>query len=246
MQLPHCRLDLSSVSLPALTTWTRLQALAWIPILLATWLEQEGFEYWRILSASLVLASVASLAWVLRIGRRAPDMVTLLRAFALIPLVAVSFTSAWTMWLLVLCVVLLDLLDGALARRLGATAEGAVLDMESDQLTVTILALLVVSAGGGAHVLLLPMMRHGFVIFAWWQGLPATDPKPIEGNNQRGRVVCALVITSLLLALLPGVFDWLRDIVIGIAVLALGWSFASDGQHLRQRRRAARELHGSS
>ena len=83
MQLPHCRLDLSSVSLPALTTWTRLQALAWIPILLATWLEQEGFEYWRILSASLVLASVASLAWVLRIGRRAPDMVTLLRAFAL-------------------------------------------------------------------------------------------------------------------------------------------------------------------
>ena len=127
MQLPHCGLDLPPVSLPALTTWTRLQALVWLPMLLATWLAQEGFEYWRTLSASLVLVSVASLAWVLRTGRRAPDMVTLLRAFALAPLVAVSFTSAWTMWLLVLCVVLLDLLDGALARRLGASGVVAVM-----------------------------------------------------------------------------------------------------------------------
>lgn len=208
-------------------------------------LDHAWLEHWRLASATLLFLSILSLAWVLRVGRRLADVVTLLRGFALVPLLAVTCESPWVVWGLAVCVSLLDLADGVLARRLGATAAGAVLDMECDQLTVAGFALLVVAAGGGAHVLLLPLMRPGFVMVAWWQGLPATDPKPIEGDNRRGKLVCAAVMVALLLALLPGVSAWGRDTVTWLAVLLLLWSFSSDARYLLQRRRAARGLHGS-
>lgn len=214
-------------------------------LLLGVWLEHAWLAQWRLPVAGLLLLSIVSLPMVLRAGRRIPDAVTMLRALALLPLVAVPFASPWTFWSLAVLVSLLDLVDGALARRLGATAAGAVLDMETDQLTIATFALLVVAAGGAPHVLLLPLMRPAFVLAAWRYGLPATDPKPVHGDNRRGRRVCAAVMIALLLALMPGAPAWLRDVVTGIAVLLLLWSFSSDWQFLLQRRRAAKELHGS-
>ncbi|MFT7534847.1 MAG: phosphatidylglycerophosphate synthase [Hyphomicrobiaceae bacterium] len=214
-------------------------------LLLGVWLEHAWMAQWRLPAAGLLFLSIVSLALVLRVGPRIPDAITLLRAFALLPLMAVPFASPWIFWILAVLVSLLDLVDGALARRLGATTAGAVLDMETDQLTVATFALLLVAAGGAPHVLLLPMMRPAFVLAAWRYGLPATDPKPVDGDNRRGKRVCAAVMVALLLGLMPGVAAWLRDVATGIAVLLLLWSFSSDWQFLRQQRRAAKEPHGS-
>lgn len=212
--------------------------------MLGAWLHAPSWEPWRTWLACLLLASIVSLAVVLRVGRRLPDVVTLARGTGLLALVAVSFSSPWSFWLLAVLLVLMDLADGALARRLGPTDAGAVLDMEMDQLTVATLALLVVASGGAPHALLLPMMRPAFVLAAWWHGLPATNPKPVHGDNRRGRRICACVLVALLAALLPGVPGWLRDGATGVAVLLLVWSFSSDWQFLSQRRRAARGVHG--
>ena len=214
-------------------------------LLLGVWHEHAWMAPWRLVTASLLLISVVSLAVVLRIARSLPNAITLTRALALVPLVAATFASPWAFWMLAVLVSLLDLVDGAAARRSGPTPAGAVLDMETDQLTVATFALLVVATGGAPHVLLLPLMRPTFVLAAWRFDLPATDPKPIDGDNRRGRLVCAAVMVALLLALMPGIPPWLRDLVTGCAVALLMWSFSSDWQFLLQRRRAARELHGS-
>jgi phosphatidylglycerophosphate synthase len=213
-------------------------------LLLGGWLENAWWTQWRLAVAGLLLLSIVSLAAVLRVGRRIPDTVTMVRALALVPLVAVPFTSQWIFWSFAASVSLLDLVDGALARRLGPTTQGAVLDMESDQLTVATFALLLVAAGGAPHVLLLPLMRPVFVLAAWYYAIPATDPKPVNGDNRRAKIICATVMTALLLGLLPGVNTWLRDIASGFAVLLLLWSFSRDWQFLLQQRRSARELHG--
>ena len=143
-------------------------------------------------------------------------------------------------WTAAVAVVLLDLVDGALARQFGGSPGGAVLDMEADQLTTLGLAALVVSIGGKAHVLLLPAMRPAFVLAAWWLRIPAHDPKPVNGDNRRGRRVCAAVMTALLIALCPATGPVLRDVVTGIAVLLLAWSFLGDARFLLAHRARAR------
>lgn len=192
-----------------------------------------------------MLASVVSLAFALRAFRRLPDQVTLLRGLGLVVLLGVAFANPWIGWGLAAIVAMLDLVDGALARRVGPTDAGALFDMETDQLVVATLALLVVCSGGTPHVLLLPMMRPAFVLVAWQMGLPANDAKPVDGDNQRGKLVCAAVVVALLVALLPGIASWLRDATTGIAVLLLIWSFSSDWKFLIERHRRPGGLDGS-
>ena len=181
---------------------------------------------------------------MLKAGRCAADAVTLIRAAALLPLIVAEFPSAWACWLLAVAVALLDIVDGALARRLGPTPAGAVLDMETDQLTIATFALLLVSAGSGPQVVALPLLRPAFVLGAWFYNLPATNPKPIDGDNRRGRRVCAVVMISLLAAMIPGVTPWLRETLTGSAVIVLAWSFSSDWHFLLQRNKAAIKSYG--
>jgi phosphatidylglycerophosphate synthase len=147
---------------------------------------------------------------------------------------------AFLIWAAAVGVVLLDLVDGALARRFGGSPGGAVLDMEADQLTTLGLAALVLSIGGKAHVLLLPAMRPAFVLAAWWLRIPAHEPKPVNGDNRRGRRVSAAVMIALLIALCPATGPVVRDVVTAIAVLLLAWSFLGDARFLLAHRNGAR------
>ena len=75
----------------------------------------------------------------------------------------------------------------------------------------------------------------------WAQGaIPADDPRPVDGDNARGRLVCAAVVVGLLVALLPCVPGWTREVAGGVAVLLLLWSFGSDWSFLMTRRGVAR------
>ncbi|MFO1076363.1 MAG: CDP-alcohol phosphatidyltransferase family protein [Planctomycetota bacterium] len=221
--------------------WLRIQALVWGPALIA--LAVAGWwiaPSWWFGTMGL---SFAVLVVVLRAFRGPADAVTVTRLGGLIVLATtIAAAPSWWQWLGFVGFVALDLVDGWLARRYGATAEGAVLDMEADQFTVLALALCIARAGGAGHVLLLPGIRYAFVLASALLGLPAHDPKPVAGDNRRGRRCCAIVMVALLLALMPGVPRIGGDVATAVAVLVLGWSFASDARYLLGRLRAARSM----
>jgi phosphatidylglycerophosphate synthase len=225
------------VPVTALNAWLRTQSLAWLPVcawLLAT-APPSGPN--GLLLAGGIGLSFVLLVGLLRAGRRIADVATIARLSALAVLVATAGPAAtlgW--WCAAVAVVFADLLDGALARRFGGSEAGAVLDMEADQLVVFGLAATLVRQGGGVHVLALPAMRWAFVLASWWLGIPAHEPKPVEGDNRRGRLVCAAVMVALLLALAPGVPRMAGDVATAVAVLLLGWSFSGDARHLLARR----------
>ncbi len=224
----------------ALNAWLRTQSVVWL--LVCGWLLASAPPYGSAsgpVLASGIALSFALLAGLLRAGRRIADAATIARLLALAALVAgVGPTSPLGWWSGAVAVVLADLLDGALARRFGGSEVGAVLDMEADQLVVFGLAATLVMRGGGAHVLALPALRWGFVLASWWFGIPAHEPKPVDGDNRRGRAVCAAVMIALLMALAPGVPRAAGDVVTAVAVLLLGWSFSGDARHLLGRRRS--------
>ncbi|MCK5941445.1 MAG: CDP-alcohol phosphatidyltransferase family protein, partial [Planctomycetes bacterium] len=125
------------MSSSSLSWWSRVQALAWVPALV--WCACASGEPRREAVAIGIGASVVWLAVVLRAPRTVADVVTLIRALAAAALlVAPTWLGdrPWWTWSLLVAVAALDLVDGALARRFGATSGGAVLDMETDQLTV--------------------------------------------------------------------------------------------------------------
>lgn len=223
----------------ALQFWLRIQALFWLPVLVMVAF-CPGTVSWEFSIAGIAV-SFASVVAVLRALRTPADVVTVAR---ILGLVAVAWVVAVDVpilaWLSVLGLVLLDLVDGWLARRFGGSAAGAVLDMEADQLTVLLLALLLVRGGGGEHVLLVPGIRYFFVLAMWLLRLPAHDPKPVDGDNRRGRLCCALVVGALMLALWPGLGLGLADMSTAFAVLVLAYSFGSDARFLIGRLRSAR------
>lgn len=225
----------------ALQAWLRIQALVWGPGLIALaaagWWAAPGLWF------GAMGLSFAALVGLLGAFRRLADAITIGRLCALLWIAASIATSpTWLQWLGLVGCVLLDLCDGWIARRGTPTDRGAVLDMEADQLTVLALALCIVRTGGGSHVLLVPGVRYAFVLASALLGLPAHDPKPVNGDNRRGRRCCAIVMVALLSALVPGMPHAVADGATAIAVAVLCYSFASDARHLLGRLRAARSM----
>ncbi|MBL8751010.1 MAG: CDP-alcohol phosphatidyltransferase family protein [Planctomycetes bacterium] len=221
-----------------LQPWLRVQAVLWGAWCIAAAVDASfARPSWIALAMG---ASYASLVGILRAGRRVADIATIVRVVLLLAALAAGQAAPELRWWAVLVVaVFLDLVDGALARRFGATAEGAILDMESDQFTVLALSMVVVAQGGAPHVLVLPGLRYAFVLAMWWLSIPAHDPKPVNGDNRRGRRVCATVMIALLAATFPGAPPVVRDGATLAASVLLAWSFSGDARHLLARRRAA-------
>ena len=227
------------VVVPArLTFWSRIQALLWATALIVCALNADVARARGYLGAAIGV-SVASLAAVLGAPRSLADVVTLLRAALVVAVVCAPWWldgRPWWTWSLLALALAADLLDGAIARRFGGSPQGASLDMECDQFAVLAMSWLIVARGGGEHALLLPAMRYVFVIVAWCKSVPADDPKPVDGDNRRGRIVCAVVVVALLLSLMPSTSRHIANAFTAAAVALLAWSFASDWRHLFARR----------
>lgn len=227
----------------SLELWSRVQAVAWLPVLLllATSHAVAGSPNWHAAIGVGMVLSLSSLVSVLQFWPNAADLVSLGRSATVIALVAFAPRPLqWTGWFLAALACVLDLVDGKIARASDPTDHGEVLDMECDQFVVLGLAVLVVSSGGGSHVLLLPALRWLFVLAAWRLRLPANDPKPIDGDNRRGRIIAACVVVLLLVALLPRLLPLVANIAAFVAVVLLGWSFREDTKFLLENRDYAR------
>lgn len=157
------------------------------------------------------------------------NTVTIARWAMICGLIATLITPAagpWAVFGVAAVALLLDGVDGWLARREGLVSEfGAAFDMEVDAVLALVLALLAAAGGGvGVAVILLGLPRYGFWVaqrlLPWLRGeLPPRFSR---------KVVCVLQISVLIALLLPVVRAPLSDVLVAIAAMALIWSFWVD------------------
>lgn len=134
--------------------------------------------------------------------------------------------GGWAVALVALFALLLDGVDGWLARRQGLTSGfGARFDMEIDAALALMLALHAFADGmGGVVVLTLGVMRYVFVAASWvlpWMAAPLPD--------KFGRkVVCVIQIAALIALQVPILGSGAALGIAWGAVAALLWSFGRD------------------
>lgn len=130
---------------------------------------------------------------------------------------------AWAVVALAAPMLLLDAVDGAVARRTSVTARGARFDMETDAAAVLVLAV-AAAPTVGAWVLLAGGLRYGFAAAGLL--LPRlTEPLPF---SQARRVVAAVQGPALLSAVVPVVPLGTAVALCAAALAALTWSFGRD------------------
>lgn len=173
-------------------------------------------------------------------GFAACQVVTLLRAALTAGLAGLVLAPgalpglAWAALAVALVALALDGVDGWLARRRGeASAFGARFDMEVDAALILVLAVLAwLGDKAGAWVLLLGLMRYGFVAAAMgWPWL--ADPLP---PSLRRKAVCVLQVAVLALLLAPPLQAPASAVLAALALAALAWSFAVDVLWLHRHR----------
>ena len=182
-----------------------------------------------------LLASIINLLWAShRPGPRfgEANQATLLRT-GLVCLIGSALIASgqtleisWHLLGLIGVALVLDAVDGYLARKFRlSSAFGARFDMEIDALLLLILSLLVWQTGqAGAWVLMIGLMRYGFVAVGWF--LPALNG-PL-GPSWRRKTVCALQGIALFTCLLPPLDQTKASVIAALALVALAVSFGLD------------------
>ena len=160
------------------------------------------------------------------------NRVTFYRALGVVVLVSVLAEPQvlvrlqWAWVILALAVLILDGLDGHLARRFGVSSVfGARFDMEVDAALILTLCLGVWMLGiTGAWVLLLGVMRYLFVAAGWvWRWV--NHPLP---ESFRRKTICVWQIASLVIVLVPVTPSWLAVWILAPALVLLAYSFTVD------------------
>lgn len=131
---------------------------------------------------------------------------------------------SWWLVLLAVPAVLLDAVDGWVARRTGTVSiPGSRLDMETDAALMLVLSV-PLAITFGPWVLAIGLMRYAFVAASWWR--PALRA-PL-GFSQFRRVVAAIQAVVLAVALIPLVPGPVAAGVLTLSLLLLGTSFLRD------------------
>ncbi|MFO7788078.1 MAG: CDP-alcohol phosphatidyltransferase family protein [Halospina sp.] len=160
------------------------------------------------------------------------NRVTFYRALGVVVLVSglvepqVLARIQWAWVMLALVVLILDGLDGHLARRFGvSSAFGARFDMEVDAALILSLCVGVWILGiTGPWVLLLGLMRYLFVAAGWvWRWV--NHPLP---ESFRRKTICVWQIASLVIVLVPVTPSWLAVWILAPALVLLAYSFTVD------------------
>jgi phosphatidylglycerophosphate synthase len=158
-------------------------------------------------------------------------IVSLIAAAVFCPDASEKLSGApWTFAVLVLVALLLDGVDGYLARRFRLESDlGARFDMEVDALLIFCLSAAAFVLGkAGAWVLIIGLMRYGFVIAQYC--LPRL--KSSLAPSLRRKTVCVVQVVVLCLLLLPFIASPLSAWLAAIALLLLVYSFAIDCLYL--------------
>ena len=150
-------------------------------------------------------------------------IVVMLATFAARP---VTPHVAWIVGSVTIVALLLDGVDGWVARRTGTVSTfGMRFDMETDAALILVLAILVWQDGkAGPWVLLSGLLRYAFVAAGWllpWMRAPLA-------SSLRGRIICVVQILALIVAIAPAIPPPASAVVAAVALLALCYSFVAD------------------
>ncbi|MEZ5803186.1 MAG: CDP-alcohol phosphatidyltransferase family protein [Rhizobiaceae bacterium] len=160
------------------------------------------------------------------------NLVTLVRAAMLsfmTPFVffdALRETGGSVVFGVTIAILLLDGLDGWLARRLHTVSRfGARFDMEVDALLIMVLACVAWLAGkADVWVLMLGLMRYAFVAAGFLFPALAAELPP----SLRRKLICVVQIVVLAALSLPAVAQPLSGMLAFGALMLLSWSFLVD------------------
>ncbi len=138
--------------------------------------------------------------------------------------------AGWPLATLAAAALLLDGVDGWLARRQGLASHfGAAYDMEVDAALAACLSLILLSEGrAGPELLVLGLARYAFVAaaLAWpWLGAPLAQ-------SFRRKTVCVVQIAALVALASPILPDQAARALALTAAGLLAWSFARDVRRL--------------
>jgi phosphatidylglycerophosphate synthase len=191
-----------------------------------------GYSFGIVIAAVWLISSHIFLLYFLRAWRTPADIVTAFRFFLGIAGLIMAFYSGEAVLLVFVMMsiaALGDWIDGWLATTYGPTPEGAILDAETDQTLIWMLSVLGISLGGlGMWLLLFPLYRYGYVLLLEVFAIPSDNPKPKEGRNLRGRIICAVTQVVLLANLLPILALPVKSLLSTLALAFLTYSFADD------------------
>ncbi len=207
---------------------------------------------WAAVVAGLALYALTSAVLAYQRRRHAApfgraSQVTLARSGLVALLAGALFEPAlyrelgWWLAGLALAALILDGVDGWLARRLNESSDfGARFDMEVDAALILVLCLGLMAAGkAGAWVLAIGVMRYVFVGAASaWPWLSAPLPPSF-----RRKLVCVWQVAALLICLTPVVGPALATPILASALALLDWSFWVDVAWLK---RHAERTHSNS
>lgn len=204
--------------------------------------------------AILAVLLHAALSLILAAQRRRHDaafgrasQVTLARSGLVVMLAATLVQPilwqqlAWHLAVLALLALLLDGLDGWLARRYGESSDfGARFDMEVDAALILVLCLGLLAADkAGAWVLAIGLMRYVFVAAARvWPWLAAPLPPSF-----RRKLVCVWQVAALLVCVMPLIGPVLATPILASALALLTVSFWIDVAWLRRQAHATTANH---
>lgn len=207
-----------------LLTWTELHAVAMLAGLATVAARGSGLACVAAAAASFgTLTYLFRGAWTPAGRYGAANGVTACRFLLAAGLMLEGPFSAMTQALAAVAILLLDGVDGWLARRSGLASDyGETLDKEVDAFfTLALCAALYASQRFGVWVLVPGALRYLFVLFIRFAG----PPQQRERANRWSRAIGAAMLAGLTLSLLP-IGTWAVAIT-GLVTLAVLGSFAA-------------------
>jgi len=142
--------------------------------------------------------------------------------------------AAWTLVAVSTLALVMDGLDGWVARRDGSTSTfGALFDQETDAAFILILAILLVDQGkAGVWIVLAGALRYLFVA----AGVILPKLRGDLAPSLRRKTVCVIQVAALVVCLAPIVPPALSIWIAAISLLLLVYSFAVDTVQLLMRK----------
>lgn len=161
-------------------------------------------------------------------------LVSWLAGFIGLPELITDIHMAWSLLTTAFIVLLLDGLDGWLARKNGQTSSfGAKFDMEVDSLFAIVLSFLAWQSDKvGWWVLLLGLPRPLFIVAAW---LEPRLKAPLPDSMLR-KTICVIQIAVLILLLAPVINPLTSQLLAGMVLVLLAGSFWRDTKWLLTKR----------
>lgn len=223
----------------SLHAWSLGMAIASL-VAMAGWLLAPGALSPEAMTAAYSAWTLGAFGYLfarIRGHRRLADVVTGVRVLLCVVLFAghaLDPRAAWWKVAVATAIIVLDAVDGAVARREGPTERGAVFDMESDAFyLVTMCGIAHVYLGVHPLVFIIGALRPVYVC-AWAVLVFFIEPpSPNRKGSSLGRVIHLLTVIALIAALSPIFGPGAKTAIAAVGAAVICYSYAV---HLRPSR----------